>query len=576
MYDLIVRGGTLVDGTGRQAYTADVAIQGSDIAEVGKITATARHTFDASGLLVTPGWIDIHTHYDGQATWDPLLEPSSLHGVTTVIMGNCGVGFAPVRSGREAWLTGLMEGVEDIPGAALTAGIKWEWESFPEYLDAIETMPRAINVGCQIPHGPLRAYVMGERGAENAPSSPEEMEEMAALVDEAMLSGALGFSTNRTAVHIGVDGNQVPGTFADKEELLSICQAVTRFGTGVVEVAPSGVVGENLTAPSEEVALLKELSIETGCKITFLLGQHNSAPNQWKEMLKAAEEGNTEGACLVPQVFGRPTGFLFSFQTLNPFWRFPSFQPLMACTHEERLGILQKVEFKAQLLREEDAVADSRQEILRDPWSRTYILGDPPNYEPEPENSIAELAKRQGRNPREIAYEIMLEEEGTRFLMYCFLGYADGDLSAIQEMLVHPQTVIGGSDGGAHYRYICDGSVPTYMLSHWTRDRTRGSQLPLELIVRKQTLNNANLYGLHDRGIIEVGRKADLNIIDFQSLGISKPYLVSDLPAKQPRLMQSATGYEATIVSGKIVRSRGQDTGERPGSLIRGGAHWVQ
>lgn len=570
MHDLVIRGGSVVDGKGGPAVTADIAVDDGQITDVGKVTAPARQTLDADGLIVTPGWVDIHTHYDGQATWDPLLAPSFLHGVTTVVMGNCGVGFAPVRPGREAWLTGLMEGVEDIPGAALTAGIRWEWESFPEYLDALDAMPRAIDVGAQLAHGALRAYVMGDRGARNEPATPDDVAQMAALAGEAMEAGAMGFSTNRTTVHIAIDGEQVPGTFAEEDELLPICRAVARSGSGVVEVVPSGVVGENVAAPEREIALLHHLSVETGCRVTFLLGQHNAAPDQWRNTLRAADEANAAGAHLVPQVFGRPTGFLFSFRTIHPFWRFPSFQPLLDMEHERRLAILRDPDFRKRLLAEEDAVADARQDILRDPWAQTYDLGDPPQYEPDPATSIAERARRENRSPREVAYDLMLEDGGTRFLVYCFLGYADGDLSPVYTMLSHPNSVIGGSDAGAHCRYICDGSVPTYMLTHWARDRTRGPRLPLEFVVRKQTSDTARLYGLHDRGVLAPGRKADINLIDLKALDVGAPHLVYDLPAGERRLMQSASGYEAVLVAGEVVQRRGEDTGARPGRLVRG------
>jgi len=571
MHDKILRGGTIVDGTGRRGFVADVAIDDGRVSAVGDLrTDGAREVFDADGLLVTPGWVDIHTHYDGQVTWDPLLTPSCWHGVTSVVMGNCGVGFAPAAPNRRDWLIGLMEGVEDIPGTALAEGIRWEWESFPEYLDAIERRPLAINVGAQIAHGAVRAYVMGDRGAKNQPATENDIERMAAVVREAIERGALGFSTSRTLVHIAIDGEPVPGTFAAEDELRAFARVLGDSGKGIFEVAPAGVVGEDLSAPEKEMTWMRRISAETGCPITFLLAQHNSDPEAWRRMLALCDDAARDGARIFPQVFGRPTNILFSFRSVHPFFRRRSFLPLADKPPSEWLPSLRNPDFKAKLLAEHDPNSDAFAIILANCWESTYELGDPPDYEPSPEQSIAARARRLGREPADLAYDLMLEKDASNFLLFAVVGYPDGNLEAVREMMLHPRAVIGASDGGAHCRAICDAGVPSFLLTHWVRDRQRGGRLPLEWVVRKQTRDTAALYGLFDRGVIAPGYRADINLIDIATLQLGQPHLVHDLPAGAPRLVQKARGYVATFVRGEVVMREGEETGARPGRLIRG------
>ncbi|MEM7542561.1 MAG: amidohydrolase family protein, partial [Pseudomonadota bacterium] len=383
MHDLIIKGGTIVDGTGASAYTGDVAIDGDTIVEVGKTTTNAKQTIDADGLLVTPGFVDVHTHYDGQATWDAELAPSSWHGVTTVVMGNCGVGFAPVAPDKKDWLIGLMEGVEDIPGAALADGIKWGWESFPQYLDTLESCPHAIDVGAQIAHGAVRAYVMGERGAKNEPATPEDIQTMSRLCQEAIEAGAMGVSTSRTMLHLAIDGEPVPGTFAAEDELIGLAKAVAAAGRGIFEVAPAGVGGEDLLAPEKELGWMKRVSAQTGCPISFIMAQPNADPDSWEELLKLTKAAHAGGSKLHPQVFGRPVTILYTFQNLNPFSRYPSFAQYAVMPHDQRMAALNKPEVRAEILADSDPTDDAWTVLLGDPWPNTYVLGDPPCYEPE-------------------------------------------------------------------------------------------------------------------------------------------------------------------------------------------------
>ncbi|MDA8045206.1 MAG: amidohydrolase family protein [Actinomycetota bacterium] len=571
MHDLIVRGAQLVDGTGAAARTADVAVDGGRITEVGHLGArAARRQVDADGLLMTPGFVDIHTHYDGQATWDPLLSPSCWHGVTTVVMGNCGVGFAPVHPGTEDWLIQLMEGVEDIPGTALAEGISWGWESFPEYLDALDAMPRALDIGAQVPHGAVRAYVMGERGARNEPATAEDIEAMARIVLEGVRAGALGFSTSRTVVHRALDGQPVPGTFAAEDELRGLGRALAQAGRGVFEVAPAGVMGEDLLAPEKEVAWMARLSAETGRPVTFALAQHNQAPDQWRDLLRLAAEATGEGAALRAQVMGRPTNLLVGWQTqTHPFQKRPTYQAIADLPLAERMTHLRRPEVRAAILSEQVA-GGPMASIVSAGLDRIYPMGEPPDYEPGPERSVAAIAKAQGRDGEEVLYDLMMANDGRELLMLALLGYSAGNLDAMREMLLHPSAALGLSDGGAHCGAICDASMPTFMLTHWARDRDRGPTLDLELVVRKMTSETAQTYGLADRGVVAAGAKADFNLIDFDRLQLRLPELVFDLPGGARRLVQEADGYVATFVSGVQTMAEGRDTGSRPGRLVRG------
>jgi N-acyl-D-amino-acid deacylase len=569
MHDLVIRGGTVVDGTGGAPRTADVAVDGGRISAVGSLAgAAARRTLDADGLLVTPGVVDVHTHYDGQVTWDPFLTPSAWHGVTTVVMGNCGVGFAPVRPGSEGWLVQLMEGVEDIPGTALTEGITWGWETFPQYLDAVERLPHTVDVGTQVPHGAVRAYVMGDRGAHNEAATAEDIAAMAKLVEEGIEAGALGFSTSRTIVHRAIDGEPVPGTFAAEDELFGIGRVLARLGRGVFELAPAGAMGEDLAAPEREVAWMRRLSAEIHRPVSFALLQVNNAPDLWREILRLAREATAEGADLRPQVAGRALNILIGFQTFHPFRSRPSYQAIADLPLAERVIQLRKDEVRQAILSEGSADDPLLAMIGGGSTARMFPLGEPPDYEPTPDKSVAAIAAREGRSEEEALYDLMLRHDGRELVLYTLGGYSHGSLDDMREMLLHPNAALGLSDGGAHCGAICDASAPTFMLSHWARDRADG--LPLELVVKKMTSDTARLYGLADRGVVAAGYKADLNLVDLDHLNLRLPEMVFDLPGGARRLVQRADGWKATICAGEVTLEDGEHTEARPGRLVRG------
>jgi N-acyl-D-amino-acid deacylase len=565
MHDLVIRGAAIADGTGRPLREGDVAIDGERLAAVGGDAGAGRREIDARGLLVAPGWVDIHTHYDGQATWDPYLTPSSWHGVTTVVMGNCGVGFAPARPDRHAWLIGLMEGVEDIPGTALAAGIRWSWEGFPEYLDALAAMPHAVDVGAQVPHGAVRAYVMGERGAKNEPATAEDIAAMAAIVRDGIVAGALGFTTSRTLLHRAIDGEPVPGTFAAPDELLGIGRALGDVGRGVLELA------SDLMPEEPELEWMERVSAATGRPITFACLQNDANPDQWRRLLDAADRAAARGAHLVPQVAARPTSLLLGLQgTLHPFVAHATYRQLAHLPLAERVRCLRDPATKRRMLAEQVAFDNPVLAFLATAFHKLFPLGDPPDYEPSAEASIAAVARRRGVSPEDVAYDLLLERDGRELLYLPFLNYSGFDFEPIREMLLHPRTVIGLADGGAHCGVICDASTPTFLLTHWARDRRRGERLPLEHLVRRQTHDTAVLYGLHDRGTLAPGMKADVNLIDLDALALAAPEMVFDLPARGRRLVQRARGYRATIVRGAVVAEEGEATGALPGRLVRG------
>ncbi len=567
MHDLVIRGGTLVDGTGAAKRLADVAIDGDRVVAVGSDVGEGRREIDATGHLVTPGWVDIHTHYDGQVTWDTHLTPSGWNGVTTVVMGNCGVGFAPVRPGGEDFLIQLMEGVEDIPGTALAEGIQWNWESFPEYLDAIEAMPRAIDVAAQVPHGAIRVYVMGERGARNEKATPEDIEQMAELVREGLRAGALGFSTSRTILHRAKDGELVPGTNAEDEEVLGIGRALGDVGHGVFEVA------SDLAPEGDELAWMSKLGKETGRPVSFACLQSPMDPKQWRRLLDACEKDAAEGGCLTPQVAQRPAGLLLGFEsTLHPFVMHSGYQELAGLPLNERRAKLADPAVRGQILENppDYPALPGPAMLIMTGFNMMFPLGDPPEYEPPPEQSIEAIATREGREPLEVAYDIMAAGDGTGLIYLPLIGYADGNLEPIREMMMHPQSIFSLSDGGAHCGLICDASMPTFLLTHWVRDRTRGERIPLEQIVERQTRRTARFYGMEDRGVIAPGMKADLNVIDFENLHIHTPEMVYDLPAKGRRLIQKVDGYRYTVCSGQVTYEDGVPTAALPGKLVRG------
>ncbi len=572
MHDLIIKGGTLVDGTGVAARTGDVAVDSGRITEVGTVGGGATRTIDADGLLVTPGWVDVHTHYDGQVTWDSELAPSSWHGVTTLVMGNCGVGFAPAAADRHDWLIGLMEGVEDIPGTALAEGIEWEWESFPEYLDALERRRWTVDVGTQVPHGAVRAYVMGERGARNEAATTDDIEAMRAIVLEALRAGALGFSTSRTTGHRSIDGELVPGTYAAEDELFGIGSALGEAGAGVFELAPLGSAGEMLQDAWTEVDWMRRLSAVIGRPVSYVLLQHDDDPELWRKQLAASLDACAEGAQLFPQIAGRPTGILSGHHTTLTFFKdVPAYMELRArCSSADELAAaLADAEVRASILSWTPS-SPAEAEAMEKAYHRTFVLGDPPDYEPGPERSLAGLAAARGVPPLEVAYDELARDGGQGLLYLPILNYATGNLDHVRDMMLHPQGLIGLADGGAHTGTICDASMPTFMLTHWTRDRTRGARLPLEYVVKKQTHDTARLYGLSDRGTLEPGARGDVNLIDYEGLSLGAPYVKTDLPAGGRRLLQSASGYVATIKAGTVTFAHGEATGALPGRLVRG------
>ena len=572
MHDLVIRGGTVVDGTGAAPRTADVAVDDGRISAVGALDgAGGRRTVDADGALVTPGWVDIHTHYDGQATWDEVLAPSSWHGVTTIVTGNCGVGFAPASPDSHEWLIGLMEGVEDIPGTALSEGMDWDWETFPEYLDALDRRRFTVDVGTQIAHGAVRAYVMGERGARNEPAGPDDIAAMYDIVKEAVSAGALGFSTSRTIAHRAIDGEPVPGTYAAEDELFGIGAALGDLGTGIFELAPMGAAGEDVVAPVKEVDWMRRLSAAISRPVTFALLQVSAAPDLWRELMEVSRRSADEGAQLWPQVAARATGLLSGLQTtLCLFDAVPAFQELKqkGLRDEALVAALRDPEVRRAIVSYEPDEAAGR--MLEDAFTVTFVLGTPPDYEPGPERSLLGIAAATGRRPLEVAYDVMLESDGKGLLYYPILNYASMSLDPVREMLLHPRAVAGLGDGGAHCGAICDSSQPTFMLTHWVRDRTRGERLPLEWVVKKQTHDTARLFGLGDRGTLEPGMLADVNVIDYERLQLGTPVVVTDLPAGGRRIVQDAVGYIATMKSGVSTFENGCDTGARPGALVRG------
>ncbi len=571
MHDTIIHGGSIFDGAGREGFTGDVAVKDGVIVAVGeRITEPARQVIDADGAIVTPAWVDIHTHYDGQVTWDPTLAPSSWHGVTTVVMGNCGVGFAPAAPDRREWLIGLMEGVEDIPGTALAEGLRWGWESFPEFLDFLDAQELALDVATQVPHGAVRGYVMGERGARNEPATPDDVAAMAKIVREGIEAGALGVSTSRTIAHRAIDGEPVPGTYAAEEELFGMGRALAQAGAGVFELAPAGVMGEDLAAADREMDWMRRLAGEIDRPVTFALLQHDVDPDQWKRMLDLALEAYDDGVPVRPQVAGRPLGLLLGLQTFHPLRDRPTYLALEALPLDEKVARLHDPAVRAAILSERAERKEGIEAVVKLGLDRIFQLGEPPDYEPPREASIAALAERDGRDPWDLFYDLLLENDGRELLLRPLLGYSNFTQDPIREMVLHPTSALGLGDGGAHVGAICDASIETYMLTHWVRDRTRGERLPVELVVRKMTSDTAALYGMHDRGTVEVTKKADLNVIDLDHLVLHRPEMHYDLPGGARRLLQVADGYVATIVSGKVTRRDGHDTGARPGALVRG------
>ena len=569
MHDFVIRGGKIIDGTGNAGFSGDVAISGGRIAAVGGKQGPGKREIDADGLMVTPGWVDVHTHYDGQAMWDPLLSPSCWHGVTTVMFGNCGVGFAPVKKEHRGALMDLMEGVEEIPNPVLAAGLSWEWETFPQFMDELERRPRAIDICAQAAHLPTRVYVMGDRAVRREPATPDDIAKMRDLTVEALRAGAFGFTTSRTDSHKTPDGDMVPSRDADDHELLGIGQALGITGTGAF--------GMNSDFDDEEFELrwIRKQAQSTGRPVWYLLTDRYADPERWKRLIKATHEMRAHGLPVTAQMAGRPIGVMMGIGTaLNPFTVRPSYKKLESLPIEEQRRRLRDPEVRREILAdvpsdtEIEKLAQFRQVVAKK-FDKFFTMGNPPDYEPGPEKSVAAIAQREGRTPEEVAYDYMLEDG--QYLYFPVVNYVTGDHEPIYQMLNDPACLLGLSDGGAHCTSIVDSGVPTFMLTHWSRDRSRGPKLPVEMLIKRQTSETADFFGLSDRGRLTPGLRADINIIDYDKLQVQKPELVHDMPANGRRFVQKVDGYEATFVAGTQIFERGTHTGALPGKLVRDG-----
>jgi N-acyl-D-aspartate/D-glutamate deacylase len=561
--DLVIRGGTVFDGTGGEPRDADVAIAAGRVVEVGRIAAKGAEELDAKGLMVTPGFVDLHTHYDAQVTWSSEITPSSWNGVTTAMIGNCGVGFAPCRPEQRDMLVKLMEGVEDIPEVVLTAGLPWNWETFEGYLDALAARPYDLDVVAQVPHAALRVYVMGQRGADREPATAADRARMAALAGEGIAAGALGFSTSRTINHKTRDGRHIPTLKADEAELTDIALGLARAGSGWLQVI------SDFDEPDEEMALLRRLVERSGRPLSITILQRDNKPEEWRRLMRDVAAAQSAGLPMMGQVLTRPTGILLGFEiSQNPFLGRPSWREVADLPFAGKIARLTDPDLRARLIAETAADEALARRVTK--WERIFPLGDPPDYEPSAESSIAALAARQGRKPAEVAYDLLLEKGGTAILYRPLSNYTYGTLDTVHDMMRHDHTLIGLGDGGAHVGILCDASAITYMLTHWTRDRTRGERVPLSWAVRRLTSDNARAIGLDDRGVIRPGAKADINVIDYGRLAVRAPQVVYDLPGGGRRLMQRTDGYVATLVSGQFVSREGAPTGVLPGRLVRG------
>jgi N-acyl-D-aspartate/D-glutamate deacylase len=562
-FDLVIRGGTVFDGTGSEPRDADVAISDRRIVEIGKFSGSGVEELDAKGTIVTPGFIDIHTHYDAQVTWSSEITPSSWNGVTTAVVGNCGVGFAPCKPEQRDMLVKLMEGVEDIPEVVLTEGLPWNWESFEDYLDALDARHFDLDVVTQVPHAALRVFVMGQRGADREPATPEDRVRMAALAAAGVKAGALGFSTSRTINHKTLDGRHIPTLKADEAELAAIAQALAKVGKGWLQVI------SDFDDPEKEMALLRRLVERSGRPLSITILQRDNKPEEWRRLMARVAEAQKAGLPMMGQVLTRPTGIMLGFEiSQNPFVGRPSWREVEALPFPERMKRLAQPEFRARLLAETVQDETLSRRVTR--WERIFPLGDPPDYEPPAEASIAAMAAQQGRKPAEVAYDLLLANGGKSILYRPLSNYTYGTLDTVHDMMCHPNTLIGLGDGGAHVGILCDASAITYMLTHWTRDRRRGARVPLSWAIKRLTSDNARAIGLNDRGVLRCGAKADMNVIDYDRLNLHAPEVVYDLPAGGRRLIQRVDGYVATLVSGKIVMREGQPTGALPGRLVRG------
>lgn len=562
--DLVIRRGTVVDGTGTEPYEADIGVSEGRISCIGKIGSRGAEEFDARGLLVTPGFVDIHTHYDGQAIWSDRLWPSSIHGVTTVLTGNCGVGFAPCRAEDHDLLLEVMEGVEDIPEAVMARGLTWNWETFPEYLRAVETRPRDIDVATQLPHSALRVYAMGKRGANRERATRDDLRHMHILAREAIEAGALGFSSSRLPIHRTRTGAPIPSYEASEEELLTISNAMTEVGRGVLQV----VLG--FPDMESELELLVRVARRSGRPASFSLAQDNANPDSWRRLMSIVDRANRDGCQLRAQVFPRPIGLLVGHDlSVNPFCLCPTYRSLTDLPLEQRIQELRRPEVRQRLLSEKPGNPTAPLAVLGRSFARMFPISDPPNYEPSLETSVAAEAARRNVSAEELAYDLLLEDNGRAMLYVAIANYADGNLDAAHEMMRDPNSVLGLGDGGAHYGMISDASYPSFLLGYWTRDRN-GKKLSVAEAVRALAFEPARAIGLGDRGLLSVGSKADINVIDHQAVRTRFPHVAYDLPAGGRRLMQGADGFVATFVSGAPIARDGKPTGSLPGKLIRG------
>ncbi|HET6793083.1 MAG TPA: amidohydrolase family protein [Acidimicrobiales bacterium] len=574
MHDLVIRSGLLVDGTGAPGRRADVAVDGERIVEVGDDVGNGRRELDAEGRVVTPGWVDIHTHYDGQVTWDPDLAPSSVNGVTSLVMGNCGVGFAPARPDRHDWLIRLLEGVEDIPGTALAEGITWGWESFPEYLDTLDRMRWTVDVGTQVPHAALRTYVMGERGADHtARAGADDIDAMSRLAEEAVAAGALGFTTSRTWAHRTSLGEQIGTLTAAADEVVGVASALQRAGRGVVQLISDVYQSDDDELVAGELDLLGRIASQVGRPLSFTVQQNDRTPDRFRELLHAIEGWNAQGATVRAQVAVRPIGVLLGLAaSANPLAFSPTYRTLRELPVAERARRLRDRDLRTTILREHGeaaAIARDFLALVHSGYDRMYPLTDPPDYEPTPERSVAGIAASQGRPANEVLYDMLADGDGSTLLYVPLMNYARGNLDDVHTMMTSPYSIFGLSDAGAHCNAISDATFPTTAVAHWVRDRVRGERLPLEFVVHQQTQRTAAHVGWTDRGVVAPGYLADLNVIDLDTIAVRPPSLVADLPAGGTRLLQEAAGYDATVKRGSVVVDHGQLTGERPGRLMR-------
>ena len=565
-YDLVIRNGLVVDGSGAERFEADVAVTDGRIAAIGAVSGRGAEEIDAHGLLVTPGFVDIHTHYDGQAVWSERLSPSSSHGVTTVVGGNCGVGFAPCRPEHHDLLVSVMEGVEDIPEVVMTEGLTWEWETYPEYLNAIEKRPHDIDFASQIPHSAVRVYVMGQRGADREAATADDLNRMQAIVREAMQVGALGFATSRLIIHKTGQGDAIPTWEAAESELEAMAMALKDAGKGVLQ-AVFGAPGRTF---EDEIDLLSRLTRMSGRPASFSMAQANDNPDAWRGVMRHLAEANRDGPPIRAQVYPRPIGVVLGFDlSVNPFSLCPSYQPLIKLPFAQRLAALRDPQVRARLLAEEPGDAIIPLARMGRRFNFIYPLGDPPNYEPTQASSLAAQAVARGVHPAELAYDLLLENDGRGLLLAALANYGSGSLDPIHALITDPNSVLGLGDGGAHYGMICDSSYPTFVLQHWTRER-QGARLSIEAAIKALTSDPAETVGLRDRGVLAVGRKADVNVIDYDAVALETPHVLYDLPAGGRRITQGARGYEALVVSGEVVSRGGEPSGALPGRLVRG------